>query len=208
MKRIAVLAFSVWMACTGSAVFADTAGNRHLAAMVQTFGQMPAVTCGFTLEEDGNKINGEVISSGPCFIISAGDGAYQSWFDGKTQWTWNDATGEVNMSQPTADELLETNPFAIISAIGDNYNATVVKSDASSVTLRLLPKDSKKGNIKEAEVLLNTKTNIPASLSVKLKDGQTVNISFTGVKAAAKIPQKEFRYKESYHPGAEIIDLR
>lgn len=204
-KTITLLAGMLLAAASASA---DTAGSSYLSAMSQKISSMPAITCDFTLEEGGNKVAGSVISSGNCFIITAADDGYQSWFDGKTQWTWTSATGEVNMSEPTPDELLETNPFAIIAAIKDNYTASVVKSNSSSATLRLLPKDPKKGNIKEAEVDLNTTTNIPTLLVVKLKDGQVVKIAFSKVKSADRIPTKEFRYKTSYHPEAEIIDLR
>lgn len=196
------------LAAASLATQAQSQAAKLLASMVDRLTGAPSLLTDFTLDEGNGQIAGSIVSSGNCFVITAADGRFQTWFDGKTQWTWTDAANEVNMTEPTAEELFETNPLTIVGSIRDNYTPSLIRSDAASATLRLTPNNPKKGNIKEAEVLLNTKTNFPASLVVKLKDGTTLKIKFSNTLAGNAMAPKEFRYRQSYHPTAEIIDLR
>ena len=49
-------------------------------------------------------------------------GGIQSWFDGTTQWSYLESSEEVNVSNPTPDELQTINPYALLSIYKSGYN--------------------------------------------------------------------------------------
>ena len=52
---------------------------------------------------------GNIVMKGNQFRILANN--IKSWYDGKTQWTYSSATQEVNISTPSANQLVMVNPF-------------------------------------------------------------------------------------------------
>ncbi len=55
-------------------------------------------------------------------------GAMTVWFDGKTQWTANNNTREVNVTTPLEEEIFESNPFVVLSQYKNAYKCTLAKS--------------------------------------------------------------------------------
>ena len=175
---------------------------------IEKINKAPSLKTEFKLSANGEEVSGTVISAGECFIISLENGTYESWFDGKTQWTWSSGTNEVNMTNPTPDEIIETNPFAIAADATRNYKASIIEKTQTSTTIKLAPKATAKTNIAEATLNISNSTNFPLSLVVKLKDRQIIQFTFSHISIGKKLVPVDFRYNPLYHPGAEIIDLR
>lgn len=57
--------------------------------------------------------NGTLLLKGNRFYLNSG--GIQSWFDGKTQWSYLESSEEVNVSNPTPEELQTINPYALLS---------------------------------------------------------------------------------------------
>lgn len=187
---------------------ADTPGEKKLREIIAKIDSAPSITADFTLEEGNRKTAGQLVTSGDGFYIYADDGRYETWYDGLTQWTWSDMTGEINMSEPTTEELMECNPLAIMNSSADTYKVKIVSSDAAATVLQLEPRDKKNSEISQATLKVSNATNFPVELKVILKDRDTLLFGFTNIKTGSTIPVARFRYKSSYHPGVEIIDLR
>lgn len=49
-----------------------------------------------------------------------GDGV-TTWFDGHTQWSYLSSADEVNVSEPTPEELQSINPYALLSLYEQGY---------------------------------------------------------------------------------------
>lgn len=193
--------------CRFSVIGADN-GTVALTTAIQKIEKAPSISARFVLTEGSNKVKGLVVASGKCFAISGQNIDFETWYDGKTQWTWSRMTDEVNITEPTQEELLDTNPFAIIKAAASGYNATVVDNKNGMTVLKLIPKNAKSNTIKEMELTLSTSSNLPAGLKVITNDKQTIIFTFSDINIGKTIPATEFRYKNSYHPESEIIDLR
>lgn len=175
---------------------------------VEKLEKAPSLYVDFSLIQGGNVTNGELVLSKNNFVIVAADGNYQTWFDGKTQWTWSTMTNEVSMTQPTNEEILETNPLAIAREASKLYNVKEKSRSDKSFTLRLTPKNRIDTEIKEAELTCSQATFFPQSLDVKMKDNQTFTFRIDKIIEGKALDAKKFRYDPSYHPDAEIIDLR
>lgn len=76
----------------------------------------------------GGTGNGTLLLKGNRFYLNSG--GIQSWFDGTTQWSYAESSEEVNVSNPTPEELQTINPYALLSIYksGYNYKYTGIKS--------------------------------------------------------------------------------
>ena len=68
----------------------------------------------------GGTGNGTLLLKGNQFYLNSG--GIQSWFDGKTQWSYLESSEEVNVSNPTPEELQTINPYALLSIYKNGYN--------------------------------------------------------------------------------------
>lgn len=198
---LAIIAFSL-SATTGVA-------RDYLAETVARIADAPSLSTRFEASDPaGGKVTGDAVIAGRCFAIVTDGGEYETWFDGKTQWTYSAETGEVSMTEPTQQEILEVNPLAIVTGIDSAYgiSAPVAGKDGRQ-TYRLTPADSSSG-IKKASVTIDPATLLPVTIHATLSDNSTLTIHFTETKIGDKIPAKRFRYDPMIHPDAEIIDLR
>lgn len=63
------------------------------------------------------NITGSITVHGEQFVLSALD--YDAAYDGSTLYLWQPDTEEFTLSTPTAEELLEINPFLYAKALND-----------------------------------------------------------------------------------------
>ena len=150
-------------------------------------------------------MNGTIVTSGDKFHISSPQ--LSTWYDGRTQWTYSPSSNEVNITEPTAEELQQVNPFAIISAFRRAYKGTLLKSPAGTHTVQLLPLD-KKASIRKAVVTFDAKTLYPTLIRLTTDNNAILSIKVTNVVAGKKYPLSTFVFAKKKYPGAEIIDLR
>lgn len=159
----------------------------------------------YTISADGHKQSGTLTISGDKFIIASPEIA--SWYDGRTQWTYSTQTGEVNITEPTAEELQQVNPFAIISSFRKHYKATLLKSAAGQKKIKLTA-GNPKSDIKSVILTLNSATLYPSNIELTMSNRRIVNISVNAIAEAGAIPLSEFRFDPKKHPGVPVVDLR
>lgn len=159
----------------------------------------------YTISADGHQQNGTLTVSGDRFTISSPQ--ISSWYDGKTQWTYSTQTGEVNITEPTPEELQQVNPFAIINSFRKLYKPTLLKSPASEKKIRLTASDQK-NDIKSVVLTLNASTLYPTDIELTLSNRQLVKIHVNSVTAGAALPLTDFRFDSKKHPGVPVVDLR
>ena len=117
------------------------------------FANSKSITASFSIIDNGHSQNGSIIVAGNKFVISTPQ--LSTWFDGKTQWSYSSSVNEVNITNPTADELQQINPFAIISSFRNNFNASMLNSPKGSFKIQLTPKKSNQ-SIKKVELTFIT----------------------------------------------------
>ena len=100
-NKIAALVVAVCLAFAADAAEpAKTTVTKCSAALKAA----PSLTATFLLDSDNGQIPGSLTMSGRCFKLITD--RLSIWYDGKTQWTYVPENEEVNITEPTADELL------------------------------------------------------------------------------------------------------
>lgn len=160
---------------------------------------------GIQFEFEGTE-SGSIVMKGEKFYLHSGQ--LQSWYDGKTQWSYVADTEEVNISHPTQEELQGINPYYMLMNWQKNFDAShngLKSHEGKQVNeIILLPK----GNKNEQITLWISKTNYPIYIKVA-KNGKTMSeIKVKTVRKQQQISDNVFRFNKSLYPNVEIIDLR
>ena len=97
-----------------------------------TFRQAGGIQADFTVQTyakgvlQGSSV-GTIRLKGEKFLLDA-DGV-KTWFDGRTQWSYLTNSDEVNVSEPTPEELQSINPYALLSIYKQGYHMKLGKTD-------------------------------------------------------------------------------
>ena len=192
-KKLLSLIFLL-VACSAQAQNATAVFDKMVAAF-KAGGTMSA-----SYSMNGSK--GTIVMQGAKVRILADD--IKSWFNGKTQWTYSDQTGEVNIVDPTAQELQMTNPLAAAKSLKDAFNMTSLKA-ATGYAIKLTPK--KKSNVKSITLYISKAYVLTASDYVTTNG--TYKLKLTNYKTKQSYPASTFVFDKKLVPaGTEVVDLR
>lgn len=129
------------------------------------------------------------------------------YFNGKTQWTVDYESKEVSISEPTPEELSETNPLAFLKSYKQNYSTELIGESGGTYTVKMTAL-KKSSYIRSAQVVISSSTYFPTHITAKLSTGQTITISVLSSSKGSSLPMSTFQYKIEEHPDFELIDLR
>lgn len=202
MKSIRYIAITLLSLFCFSGAFAAETAEQALSKCLSKL-NAGAVDINFILTNQGEKHNCSVTISRKCYRLSAP--GVEVWFDGTTQWSYLTKNRELNITEPTSAEIMESNPFAIISDYKSSFKAKRL-ADAGMV-IELSAK-SGASNIRKAVLTLNPKTYLPTKVIVTLSSGQTMSAVVTSATTKAAPPASTFKYNKAKYPASEIVDLR
>ena len=200
MKRL----FTLWMLallpfCINAQTDAKAAGI--LDRVLEDFSQS-----GIRAEFEGSEI-GLLLLKGEKFYLNSGN--IQSWYDGKTQWSYVADTEEVNISHPTQEELQGINPYLILMRYKTDFNYTYkgnqMRNGVKGHEIVLTPKHSGQADVIRVFV---SKAYQPLAMKME-QNGQTLSeINVTSYKTDQKLEDGMFQFNKTLYPNAEIIDMR
>ena len=144
--------------------------DEVLSNASKVFSNSKSITASFVMIDNGYSNAGKIVVAGNKFVITTPK--LSTWFDGKTQWTYSSSINEVNIGEPTADELQIINPFTIINDFKINYNGTLLESAKDSYKIKLTPKKSN-NDIKSVELMVNSSTYLPSLIVIIAKNFET-----------------------------------
>lgn len=146
----------------------------------------------------GNKFKLELTSS-------------TTWFDGTTQWVLLKDANEVNISNPTPQELVAISPLALLNMYKTDYvlKKPVEKAyNGKTITeIEMTPKN-KSQDFKTITIALDNKTNSLVMVRFTTSDGNKNKLVISNYKSNNKYSNDMFLFNKHNHPGVEIIDLR
>lgn len=137
--------------------------------------------------------------------------AVDTWFDGKTQWVLMKDVNEVNISNPTGEEIASVSPLALLSMYKTGYTlkAPVSKTvnGKSAYVINITPTASNK-DFKSVSVAVDKKTNNLLQVNLTMNNGTKNKIDISNYNANYKFSDSEFVFNKANHKGVEIVDLR
>jgi len=183
---------------------ATTSATSVLDKTAGKINKARSLTADYTISAGTSSEKGRLtLASGKFTLTSA---SLRIWYDGITMWTYSPSMNEVNVTTPTAEELMEINPFAIINSYKKQYTAVKQPAPKGSFKIMLTPK--KNGPFLKAVITIDSTTYYPKTISLTMTDRSVIDIAIESVTAGNSIDLKAFTFKPADAPGAEIIDLR
>lgn len=149
---------------------------------------------------------GVLYLKGEKFVLETNE--MKTWYDGKYQWSLIFEMEEVNVSEPTEEELQEINPYQLLKLYKKGYSYSLsgnVKNGAIEV---LLKAQDKSRNYQQIKVWINQTSYEPNLLEVMTKDNRIAKIQIKEFSKGIKLSDALFRFNNEDYPDADIIDLR
>ena len=133
----------------------------------------------------------------------------QSWFDGTTQWSYLESSEEVNVSNPTPEELQTINPYALLSIYksGYNYKYTGIKSRNGKQGFEVILTPENKQDITSITLFVS-QTYQPLYIKVEQSNKSANEIIVTSYQTNQPLDNATFKFDKKKFPNAEVIDLR
>lgn len=205
MKRLSYILLMI------VAVFsAQAAGNADavINQVVNTYRAAKGISADYIITTDQGQTSGNIAMKGEKFRMLSAD--LKCWYNGTLQWSYTPITEEVNITQPTAEELQMVNPYSIISSFRQSFSTQLLKSaTASNHEVQMLPKNGKATDIKSVRLTINKTTNLPVKIIFELKDMSSVIVTLSHYKTEQNFSDNTFVFNKTMVPaGTPVVDLR
>lgn len=213
MNRISLLLLGILL-CMPLCAQRDQQAKELLDKASATFRSAGGIQVKFDLtgySKNGTRKGseqGEIKLKGNKFVLDTNNAT--SWFDGQTQWSYLKASDEVNISNPTPEELENINPYSLISQYRQGYNYKY--NGSKSINGRqgdelILTPTGKNKDISRITLFIS-KNGQPIHLKIEQKDQTWNEITITSYKTGEKYPDSLFKFNKRNYPDAETVDLR
>lgn len=211
MKRnIFMLTFFLSVFCLNAQNAKDILDKANLA-----YNQAGGIVASFTINTEdvkGKTIysqDGKAYLKGNKFKIDVPDGI--TWFDGKTQWVYAKGGDEVNVSNPTGEELAGVSPSVLLSLYKAgfklSYKGEKKEKTKTVYVVEMIPL-GKKTEFSKMIVTIDKATNIFTSVSTYGKDGMDNHLIINKIQTGVNLSDAVFVFNKKEYPGVEVIDLR
>jgi outer membrane lipoprotein-sorting protein len=134
------------------------------------------------------------------------------WFNGKTQWVLQKSWEEVNISEPSEEEVQLFHPgsFFTLYKKASQYRYLGEKTDVKMRKvheIELIPQDKKSG-MKKIILQINTSDRMPMMFHIYYANQIENLIYINKYQTELNLPDSLFVFDAKKHPEAEIIDTR
>lgn len=184
---------------------AEPSADRLLRDCADKIARARSVDIAFTINGGDGPIQGSATLQGSLFVFTTP--VINIWFDGTTQWTLQTSVAEVNITEPTAEELMESNPFAILSNYSAAYNVRRLPDQGGHKRVVLTPSGSGSTDVERAIIHIGS-DGWPTAAEIQFDGGRTISATVDAVSTGASHPLSSFRFDPARHPGVTVIDLR
>lgn len=205
LGRIKSLLLIIALAFTASAAPLPPA-SQVLTSAIAAINKMKAMEAGFTAECGGQSTSGTILIAGGSFrLVTPG---VSTWFDGHTQWSYSASADEVNISEPTFEELQQINPFAILRSVEKHFIPRRLQAPKGCARVELTPAKNVSTPYSKVVLTVDDTTKLPVRIDVTATDGVMTSIKINEIKAVKSPSASSFRFPAKQYPGVEVIDLR
>ena len=150
--------------------------------------------------------NGYLIMKGEKFYLN--NQSIQSWYDGKTQWSYLTDNEEVNISSPTKEEIQAISPYHLLKRYKSDYIYIYIgQSKRKGKLVHEINLTSKSDIINDIKLIISD-DNKPVAILFYRNNKLMSEVNITSLQTDSKIDDKQFRFDKTKYPQVEIIDLR
>lgn len=157
----------------------------------------------------GELLKGTIKLKGKKFKLEVDD--MITWFDGSNQWVYLKQNQEVNVSNPTEEELLMVNPINVFQlyrhGYASHYQGLKTHNGKQAHSITLTPQD-KYSSLKSIEALFDKDHLRPLHISILNKDQSGTLINIPTYQTGQSYPDNLFIYPARDYPSNQVIDLR
>lgn len=210
MLKINRFLFCICVFCFALPISAQQPDAKEiLDRTAENFRNAGGVKATFTIRTSGGTSTGTIRLKGDKFLLEA-DGA-TTWFDGHTQWSYLASSEEVNISEPTSEELQSINPYALLSLYKHGYKEKLGKlenSQDNSLYKVVMTATNRKQDLQCIIMYIAKDSFRPVRVSMAQRGGETVVIIINTYQTGQSYPDSLFVFDKKAYPNAEVIDLR
>jgi Outer membrane lipoprotein-sorting protein len=181
----------------------------------ETYNKAGGLITTFTINTQDTKSkttysqDGTAYLKGNRFKIDVPDGI--TWFDGKTQWVYAQGGDEVNVSNPTGEELAAVSPYVLLNIYKTgfklNYKGEQKENGKNVYVIELIP-ESSKSEFSKIVVSIDKTSHLFSSIKMVNKNGFNNHLTIKNLKTGQSIPDNTFVFNKKEYPNVEVIDLR
>lgn len=182
----------------------------------QAYEQSQGITASFKIRSfDSSKsllaeIEGSIAMQGSRFFLEVPD-EMKAWFDGNNLWTLIINAQEVNLSTPSAEELLMLNPVNIFTLYKQGYQSRLLgekQSGKQALSGIELKAQETSAEISRIVIYLDKNKLHPAEIVIYQRDGSYAIINIYQYQTNQNHPNSRFLFPQKDYPMVEVIDLR
>lgn len=215
MKRLVFILIGLYVAVSVSFAQNDARALDVLNKASAAYQKAGGVKAGFSLQllladgVEGDRMEGTIRLKGKKFKLEVEE--MVSWFDGSNQWVYLKGNQEVNVSNPTEQELLMINPVNVFQLYKHGYTCRFIgeKNEGGRLLLKVLmtPED-KYSQLSGIEASFEKTTLRPVKIIITNKDKSGSRITIPTYLTGQKYPDTLFVFQQKDYPSTEVIDLR
>lgn len=138
-------------------------------------------------------------------------GEMMCWFDGRNEWLYLLDAQEVNLSNPSEEELLQLNPVNVFLLYKHGFDARLMGDKTwkgKTVQPVVLTPQDKASDLRDIEVYFEKNTLQPMHIRVTNKDLSGSVVEVTKYVSGQSYAEAMFVFPQKEYPTAEVIDLR
>ncbi len=156
------------------------------------------------------EFSGSILMKGEKYRLSAMGS--ETFFDGKTIWTYLEEISEVYISDPLENEnSILSNPSKLFTIYQDDFKfrfiAEVNHDGKKLAEIDLYPKDLSQ-QFSRIKLFINLELLKIDSAVLFTKDGNTYVLNIKSFESNVAVSDSDFVFNPAYRQGIEIIDMR
>ena len=204
----------LFLFCSVGCVFSQNKAKDILDKVSATYSNEVGFVLDFTLNTRDTKSkttyshDGKAYIKGDKFKIEVPDGT--TWFDGKTQWVYMNGSDEVNVSNPSGEELAAISPVALLGLYKTGFKLSEKgqKNENGKTVYVIEMTPNKKGSdFSKIVLMIDKNTNYFTSILLEGKDKVNNHLIIKKHDKKANLTDSTFVFNKKDYPNVEVIDL-
>ena len=151
--------------------------------------------------------HGLLLMKGEQFYLNCA--GIQTWYNGKTQWSYVEANEEVNISTPTKEELQHVNPYLLMKSYKQGYNYKFIgnRTINGKRGYEIILTPQKTQDISSITLFISIEY-MPLYIKIVQENQSAIEFKVTTCQHSQHLSDEMFTFDKNKFPDAEIIDLR